>query len=415
MESRPKDGYREGTMSKRLLSLCTAILICTALLVGCGAKKEEVKTADLVFSDVKVECSNRDGFFGGRYASFTLKGSVTNKSGNPVNEDNMPKIVAGGDDGEEIRADLSQEKLLDGETCDISYVYEFDITDDPLPTLSFSCKLSVEGLEDAEKELNSGLGKIADSYADKDAKEEAERKAAEEKEQKEKEAAEKAMKAVVACMGKTADEGLKAAKAAGYTATFEDKGGVDVTDDVENANNKSDVHKAKITNVEIISLLDDVTFTLDFEDPETKKAREEEAAEEAEAARKEEEAKMVLNTGNCEDLARLLDLADQGDPFIAEFARKYEGRKIEFDAVILDVQYHGTSSTRYDFLLMAGNGSRGPYLKYEDKRAGYDLHWEGNYPDNVSAGTKLHCIAEVKNYNETQQLLFLNPVETRVR
>ena len=64
---------------------------------------------------------------------------------------------------------------------------------------------------------------------------------------------------------------------------------------------------------------------------------------------------------------------------------------------------------------MAGDGSRGPYLKYEDKSASYDLHWEGNYPDNISAGTKLHCIAEVKNYNETQQLLFLNPVETRVR
>ena len=402
-------------MSKRLLSLCTAILICTTLLIGCGSKKEEVKTADLVFSDVKVECSNRDGFFGGRYASFTLKGSVTNKSGNPVNEDNMPKLVTGEDDGEEIRADLSQDKLLDGETCDITYEHEFDITHDSLPTITFSCKLSTEGLEDAEKEINSGLGEIADSYASKDAEEEAERKAAEEKEQKEKEAAEQAKKSIEDCKGKTADEGLKAAKDANYTATFEDKDGVDVTEDVENANNKSKAHKAKITNVEITDFLDDVTFTLDYEDPEAKKAREEEEAREAEAARKEEEANIVLNTDNCEDLAKLLNLADQGDPFIAEFAKKYEGRKIEFDAIILDVQNHGTNSTRFDFLLMAGDGSRGPYFKFEDKSAGYDLHWSGNSPDNVTSGTTLHCIAEVKNYNEAQQLFFLNPVETSAR
>ncbi len=416
-------------MSKRLLTLFFAAIFCVCLLAACGTNSNEPveETSDLVFSDVKVECSNRDGFFGGRYANFTVTGSVTNKSGSPVNEDNMPKLITAGDGGEEIKADLSQDKLLDGETCDISYEHEFDITHDALPTLSFSCKLSTEGLEDAEKELNSGLGEVADGYASKDAEREAEKKAAEEKEQQEKEAAEQAKKAIEDCKGKTADEGLKAAKDANYSASFEDKDGVDVTDDVEDASNKSDVHKAKITEVEVTNFLGDyVTFTLDYEDPEAKKAREEEAkakeeAEakakeeaEAEAKRKEEESK-VLTVDNCEDLAKLLGVSDQGDPFIGEFAEKYDGRKIEFDAIVLDAQSHNGANKRLDILLMPGDGARGPYLKFEDVNAGYDMHWNGNRPDNITADLKLHCVAEVVKYNDNQQILFLDPVETSVR
>lgn len=407
-------------MSKRLFSkhfaaLCTALVLCVSLLVGCGANSEEkdANIADLVFSDVKVECSNRDGWFGGRYANFTLKGSVTNNSGNPVNEDNMPKLVAGGADGKEIKADLSQSKLLEGETCDITYEHEFDITHDALPTLTFTCNLSVDGLEEAVGEINSGLGKVADTYASKDAEKEAEKKSAELKEEQEQAAVAQAKKSIEECVGKTADEGLKAAKDANYDATFKDSYGVDVTSSVEDAENSFDIHKAKITAVEIDNFLGDyATFTLEYEDPEAKKAREEKAAKEAEEAKKAEEANTILTVDNCEDLVTLLDLGDQGDPFIAEFAHKYAGRKIEFDAVVLDVQPHGNTNTRLDILLMAGDGSRGPYLKYEDKNASYDMHWGGNRPDYLEPGLSLHCVAEVEKYSEAQQILFLDPVET---
>lgn len=408
-------------MSKRLLALCTTAIVCVCLLAACGSNSSEPveETSDLVFSDLKVECSNRDGFFGGRYANFTVTGSVTNKSGNPVNEDNMPKLVSDGDDGEEIKADLSQDKLLDGETCDISYEHEFDITHDALPTLSFSCKLSTEGLEDAEKELNSGLGEVAEGYASKDAEKEAEKKAAEEKEQQEKEAAEQAKKTVEGCKGKTAEEGLKAAKDANYSASFEDKDGVDVTSDVENADSKSDVRKAKITEVEITSFLGDyVTFTLDYEDPEAKKAREEEAAKEAEEAKKKEEASKVLNVDNCEDLVKLFEVSDPGDPFVAEFAEKYDGRKIEFDGVVTACMQHGSYKTRFDYLINVGDdpetATRGPNFKYEDINY-YDFEWKGESPDSVPVGTKLHCIAEIDRYEDTPQLFFLEPVETSVR
>ena len=408
-------------MSKRLMQICAAVVLAVLVLVGCssGGEEEVVETADLVFSDVKVECSNRDGFFGGRYANFTLTGSVTNKSGNPVNEDNMPKLVASGDDGEEIRADLSQDKLLDSETCDITYEHEFDITRNAMPTLAFSSKLSTEGLEDAETELNSGLGKIAESYAAKDAEKEAKKKAAEEKEQQKKEAAEQARKTIEGCKGKTADEGLKAAKDADYTAWFEDKDGVDVTDDVEDSGNESDVHTAKIVDVTITNFLGDyVTFKLDYEDPEAKKAREEEEAKEAEETRKREEANKVLNTDNCEDLVKLLEVADPGDPFVAEFAEKYNGRKIEFDGVVSYCTHHGSYNTRFDYLIGVGDdpetATRGPNFKFEDINY-YDFKWEGESPESVPVGTKLHCVAEVDRYEDTSQLFFLEPIETSVR
>lgn len=218
------------------------------------------------------------------------------------------------------------------------------------------------------------------------------------------------------------------AQDADYDITFKDSADVDVTSQVKDDTNKSKVHKAIITKVDISSLFgfNSVVFTLDYEDPEAKKAREAEAkakeeAEakakeeaEAEAKRKEEENK-VLTVDNCEDLAKLLDVSDQGDSFIGEFAEKYDGRKIEFDAIVLDVQSYNGANTRFDILLMPGDGVRGPYLKFEDVSASYDMHWKGNYPDYITVDLKLHCVAEVEEYNDNQQILFLDPVETSAR
>lgn len=260
-------------MLKRALVMLMAVVTCVTLLSSCGSKKEEEPSFDLTFSDTKVECNKREGFFGDRHANFKLTASVKNTSENPVNEDNMP-ILSTEDGKAEVKPDLSQDKLLPGETCNITYEQECDVKSDGMPTLSFSCKLSTIGLEDAEVEINEGLKGIADKYASDDAKKEEEREADKKKK-------EQARKAVEDSKGKTADEGLKAAEAAGYSAYFKDSANVDVTPKVKDSSNGSDVHSAKISSVKVEDywLFVSAEFVLDYTDPDAKKEREAEEKE----------------------------------------------------------------------------------------------------------------------------------------
>lgn len=403
-------------MLKRMLVMLVAVTICATMLTCCGSKKDEPtkaeKASDLAFSDVKVECNSRDGFFGGRYAHFRVSASVKNESENPVNEDNMPELLS--DDGKtEIKPDLSQDKLLHGETCNISYEHEFDVKHDSLPKLSFSCKLSYNGLEDAEKEIDEGLKKVLNDYADEDTKKEKEKEAAEAKK-------EEAKKSVEACKGKTADEGLKAADVAGYSAKFKESKGVEVTSKVKDSSNKSDVHVAKITEVKLGESFGQtsVEFTLDYIDPDAQKERE--AKETKEAAEKEQKAQedVVINAENNEEFAELLTVGDPGDPLVAEFANKYAGRKIEFDGVVTACAPHGSFKTRFDYLINVGDDPEtatvGPNFKLEDVNFS-DFKWKGSSPDSVPVGTMLHCVMKIDKYKDTPQLLFVKPVETSIR
>ena len=263
---------------KRILLI---VLCAMFVLGGVLTFLDRGKTA-LVFSDVKVECKNRDGLLGGRYAAFTITGTVTKQTwGGAATEETMPKLVAGDEDGEVITATLAQDPLSRGESCEFTYEHEFDTTKDALPTLTYTCDLSTEGFDDVVQRVNTGLKGVVDEYARKDA----EKKAAEEAAKKKAAEEEANKKAIEGCKGKTADEGLKAAKDAGFKVTFIDNAGADVTKEVEDSTNKSDIHGAVIEAVDIKGLGEiEVTFTLDGEGAETKKAR-----EEAEAKRKAEE------------------------------------------------------------------------------------------------------------------------------
>lgn len=261
-----------------------ALVLCALFVVGGIEVFIDRGKTDLVFSDVKVECSNRDGLSGDRYAKFTLSGTVTRQTWRTAREEDMPRLVTGEEGYEEILPRLTDEQLSRGESCSFIYEHEFDITDNALSTLSYTCDRSTEGFDEALEKVNSGLKGVVDEYARKDAEkraaeEEAERKAAEEEANK---------RAVEGCKGKTTDEGMKIAKDAGYTVTFVDNAGADVTKEVEDSTDGSEARASTIKIVEIVSSeRKEVTFTLDFEGAETKKAREEE-----EAKRKaEEEAK----------------------------------------------------------------------------------------------------------------------------
>ena len=280
-------------MARNLKKLLAVLIICTIALVGCSSKSEpevQERANKLVFSDMKVECSNRDGFFGGRHAKFKVTGSVKNDTADPVNKDNMPTLVTDGDDTKTFKADLSQNKLLSGETCDVTYSGEIDLKEGEAQTVSFTCKLDVSGLDDAQKELNSDIQKIVGDYADEDAKKDAEKKQEEEESAKAKKKQEDDKKALEDCKGKTAVEAKKVAEGTDFKPRFNDSHDVDVTNSVKD---DSEAGAAKVTSVEVKDegFLTDakVTFVLDYVDPKAQKEREEKEAKEK--AKKEEEAK----------------------------------------------------------------------------------------------------------------------------
>ena len=286
-------------MIKIPLSAPALVLASMLVLAGCSGSPATPKV--LTFSDMEVTCDSRVGFFGGRYTSFKVTGSVTNDTDNPVNEDNMPSIVSEGEGEFEPR--LSQDKLLSGETCDISYEGEINVDDGETPKLTFEGKLETAGLDETEKELQEKVSEKVGEFAAKDEKRE--------REEKERQ---KARKAVEDCEGKTAKDALAAAEAADIKYFFLDKYDVDVTGDVEKAKYWSDILKSKVTDVELRDgFFGGATakFTLDYVDEEAeadRKTKEEEkkAKEKAQQAVEDAEGKTA---GDALDAAEAADYA----------------------------------------------------------------------------------------------------------
>lgn len=132
------------------------------------------------------------------------------------------------------------------------------------------------------------------------------------------------------------------------------------------------------------------------------------------------EPEQVLTVENNAEFAALLSVTDYCDASMADFAAKYEGRKIEFDGSITKMANHAQYKTRYDILLGPGDAgpatTRGPAFKYEDVNM-FDLKLTGNnVPSFVREGDKFRLTAEVGEYNATRGcLFFLTPVATAAR
>lgn len=129
---------------------------------------------------------------------------------------------------------------------------------------------------------------------------------------------------------------------------------------------------------------------------------------------------VVLTIENNEDLKKLLELKDESDPFIEEFAGKYYGRTIEFDGCITYLGNHITNNgkiykTRYDILFGAGDyhpdTQRGPYFKYEDVNR-YDMGLES---EGIHLGENVRLKAKVGKYNKETLLFLLEPISMEER
>lgn len=127
----------------------------------------------------------------------------------------------------------------------------------------------------------------------------------------------------------------------------------------------------------------------------------------------------ILTVNNNQDLANLLAVKNEFDPIISEFAKKYNGKTIEFNGNIAQMMPHENYKTRFDFLICVGDYSKtsavGPNFKFKDVNIS-DLHLTGSkIPENIVAGQNIHVIAKVVEYNEKQGLLFLTPISTEIR
>lgn len=128
----------------------------------------------------------------------------------------------------------------------------------------------------------------------------------------------------------------------------------------------------------------------------------------------------VLTVENSEDLKALLEVRDPGDPYVSEFAEKYDDREIEFDACIVSILNHEDYDTRYDILIYVGDYEGegfgyGPSFQFEDVGV-YDLGVDDLYlPDYISEGRNIHVVARVDEYEDRSQLFKLDPVSVTAR
>lgn len=129
-----------------------------------------------------------------------------------------------------------------------------------------------------------------------------------------------------------------------------------------------------------------------------------------------------ITATNNEEFSHILN--DSGDyKAFKKFADKYQGQKIEFDANIAYMNLHPNKTTRYDFLIYAGDysvdgstGASGVPFQIRDKNVVSDFNFIGdNLPDSISEGLNIHLIAEVVKYDSQGDLLLIKPVETRIR
>lgn len=183
---------------------------------------------------------------------------------------------------------------------------------------------------------------------------------------------------------------------------------------------KNETYEFEIHCTSMVINIDTSKGTLVEKDEKTEEKQEKDSEKSEDTTTNDEESEdEILNVSNCQDLADILAVKDEFDPRIEEFADKYSGQKIEFDANVVDVASHNGYNTRFDYLLLGGDyGSKnisGPYFQFEDVNY-YDLNLEGeNVPDSFTVGLNVHIIATVEEFDSNSGLFKLDPVKITIR
>jgi len=114
----------------------------------------------------------------------------------------------------------------------------------------------------------------------------------------------------------------------------------------------------------------------------------------------------ILTAANNAEFAAILKVQDPGDPRVEAFVSKYSGRTIEFDGNVASMLPHGDTQTLEDVLINSGDHS-------DTSASGPNFEFMGvskyHLPTGLDNGMNVHVIAEIMDYEESPQLLLLQP------
>lgn len=127
----------------------------------------------------------------------------------------------------------------------------------------------------------------------------------------------------------------------------------------------------------------------------------------------------VITTENNEEFKALLQTDDSST--ITNFIQKYKGQIIEFDGHIADIAHYKNYKTKFDMLIYGGNylgaeqAPSGPNFKFVNITTVSNSAFNSFNGENISKGQNVHIKAQIGNYNSTQDLVYLSPIEVSPR
>ena len=108
--------------------------------------------------------------------------------------------------------------------------------------------------------------------------------------------------------------------------------------------------------------------------------------------------KIVLTVDNCEELAAILTNKASDPEAVSKFLSNHTGDIIEFEAIVLNVERIENYKTRFDFLIVPGEGTEATGATiFTIPNASYlDFKFESGNPEQITIGTNLRIQATVK-------------------
>lgn len=127
----------------------------------------------------------------------------------------------------------------------------------------------------------------------------------------------------------------------------------------------------------------------------------------------------IITTENNEEFKALLQTDNSST--ITNFIQKYKGQIIEFDGHIADIAHYKNYKTKFDMLIYGGNylgteqAPSGPNFKFVNITTVSNAAFNSFNGENISKGQNVHIKAQIGNYNSTQDLVYLSPIEVSPR
>ena len=122
----------------------------------------------------------------------------------------------------------------------------------------------------------------------------------------------------------------------------------------------------------------------------------------------------TITVENNSEFQVLLQSEDQST--IEDFIKKYKGQTIEFDG---NIAHLAKVKSKYDILIHSWDyhpdEATGPNFKFVEINLISNPVFKSFNGENIKVGQNVHIKAKVGGYNETQDLVFLSPIEVSPR